>query len=566
MTNGKGTCEINALASGYAELIERLQARFLIELAGDKFIGAPDEKICKFKEAENFIIQKEMESIGADINLVHKTFYLSNNHSSVIARKKLNEDETIYTPFFSYKTQKLVDLPLFCIYVNQGTNGFAAGNTLEEACVQGLSEIIERYCAREFFLNPINLPTIPKKYYEKYTNLTSMISAIENLGFKLTIKDSSLNKNLPVVCIIFEDIKNPKNGVTIKFGAHPYFPIALERTLTEFLQGFEVFGKNHFKMKFHVNDNNVKNEKIIMENMVNKSFLKKNHPCIIKLLSEEKDYEFNKKTWYFGENISNKAMFNNLCQRILKYSDDIYIRDLSFLGFPTVLIYIPNISYYCVLNQEHFENISKIHEWNLFLNEDKFPQNKTMEELLKLCDFLCEKTSPKIEAVYPFRNIQARYLAFYCSIATSNKKRLRKYLKLILKEQCILKDPNKDNFVLRMYQGFKLYYKLYFANIEETKIKEIIEKKYSEEIYEAIVKSIKNINYNFDSIIDTIKNSPVKEEKNEILIKEIGKKLHQEYLKNTPNQNEIKKIIEKDSTENAKLKKMIIKIKKLFIS
>lgn len=40
----------------------------------------------------------------------------------------------------------------------------SAGNTIEEAVVQGLSEIIERYIQRRLFIEKPVLPTIPDDY------------------------------------------------------------------------------------------------------------------------------------------------------------------------------------------------------------------------------------------------------------------------------------------------------------------------------------------------------------------------------------------------------------------
>jgi ribosomal protein S12 methylthiotransferase accessory factor len=58
---------------------------------------------------------------------------------------------------------------------------------------------------------------------------------LEEQGFPVLVKDASLGGQYPVMCVT---LMNPRTGgVFASFGAHPSFEVALERSLTELLQG-----------------------------------------------------------------------------------------------------------------------------------------------------------------------------------------------------------------------------------------------------------------------------------------------------------------------------------------
>ena len=77
---------------------------------------------------------------------------------------------------------------------------------------------------------------------EKYPDILAGINALEEQGFPLVIKDASLGGQFPVMCVT---LMNPKTGgVFASFGAHPSLEVALERSLTELLQGRSFEGLN----------------------------------------------------------------------------------------------------------------------------------------------------------------------------------------------------------------------------------------------------------------------------------------------------------------------------------
>eukprot|EP01133_Synstelium_polycarpum_P020750 gene20750-24921_t len=121
-------------------------------------------------------------------------------------------------------------------------NGMSAGNTLAEAQVQCLSEIFERAVKREIIEGEIALPDVPQEVLAKYPGILAGIAGLEEQGFPVLVKDASLGGVYPLMCVT---LMNPRTGgVFASFGAHPSFEVALERSLTELLQGRSFEGLN----------------------------------------------------------------------------------------------------------------------------------------------------------------------------------------------------------------------------------------------------------------------------------------------------------------------------------
>jgi ribosomal protein S12 methylthiotransferase accessory factor len=122
------------------------------------------------------------------------------------------------------------------------SNGMSAGNTLVEAQVQCLSEIFERAVKREILEGEMALPDVPAAVLAQYPGIVAGIEALEAQGFPVLVKDASLGGVYPVMCVT---LMNPRTGgVFASFGAHPCMEVALERSLTELLQGRSFEGLN----------------------------------------------------------------------------------------------------------------------------------------------------------------------------------------------------------------------------------------------------------------------------------------------------------------------------------
>ncbi|MYN45767.1 OsmC domain/YcaO domain-containing protein [Pseudoduganella sp. FT93W] len=244
-TNGKGSTKESALASALGEYIERTSCNHFYagsywgeEIANAEFVHYPSERW--FKPGRKDALPKEildeycLAIYDADGEL--RGSHLIDTNSGNTARGicslpyvRQSDGATVYFP------SNLIE-NLFV------SNGMSAGNTLAEAQVQCLSEIFERAVKREILEGELALPDVPQEVLAKYPGIVAGIQGLEEQGFPVLVKDASLGGQYPVMCVT---LMNPRTGgVFASFGAHPSFEVALERSLTELLQGRSFEGLN----------------------------------------------------------------------------------------------------------------------------------------------------------------------------------------------------------------------------------------------------------------------------------------------------------------------------------
>lgn len=244
-TNGKGSTRESALASALGEFLERLNCNFFYndqfwgeEIANAGFVHAPDERW--FQPGPNDELPEAildeycLDIYNPDDELRGSHLFDTNSGNTrrgivCLPYVRQSDGETVYFP------SNLIE-NLFL------SNGMSAGNTLAEAQVQCLSEIFERAVKRQILEEEIALPDVPADVLARYPGILAGIQALEEQGFPVLVKDASLGGQYPVMCVT---LMNPRTGgVFASFGAHPSFEIALERSLTELLQGRSFEGLN----------------------------------------------------------------------------------------------------------------------------------------------------------------------------------------------------------------------------------------------------------------------------------------------------------------------------------
>ena len=131
--NGKGVSKELAMASALAELMERLQNNVLFphEFSFGTRIASgfdyyPDEK---------FIPASEFKAMNLS---------LPGNRT-----KERKDEGLLCVPFYSVRESIKRYLPVEILLNRHNTNGMCSGNTLQEALVQGISEIFERRTQRK---------------------------------------------------------------------------------------------------------------------------------------------------------------------------------------------------------------------------------------------------------------------------------------------------------------------------------------------------------------------------------------------------------------------------------
>ena len=244
-TNGKGATKESALCSALGEFIERLNCNFFYndqflgeDIANSEFVHYPNEKWFALTDddslPEGILDDYTREIYNPDGELCGSHLIDTNSGNKErgicsIPYVRQSDGETVYFP------SNLIE-NLFL------SNGMSAGNNFAEAKVQCLSEIFERAVKRQIIEQEIVLPDVPEAVLNKYPSIVAGIRGLEEQGFPIVVKDASLGGQFPVMCVT---LMNPKTGgVFASFGAHPSFEVALERSLTELLQGRSFEGLN----------------------------------------------------------------------------------------------------------------------------------------------------------------------------------------------------------------------------------------------------------------------------------------------------------------------------------
>ncbi|WP_419307396.1 OsmC domain/YcaO domain-containing protein [Chromohalobacter israelensis] len=244
-TNGKGATKEAALCSALGEFIERLSCNFFYNdqffgeaIADSAFVHYPSELWFPLEDDDGLpagLLDAHCRAIFDPDGELRGSHLIDTNSGrkdrGIVALpfKRRSDDETVYFP------SNLIEN----LYLS---NGMSAGNTLAEAEVQCLSEIFERAVKKEIIEQEIVLPDVPEEVLAKYPGIQEGIAALEAQGFPVLVKDASLGGRYPVMCVT---LMNPRTGgVFASFGAHPSFQVALERSLTELLQGRSFEGLN----------------------------------------------------------------------------------------------------------------------------------------------------------------------------------------------------------------------------------------------------------------------------------------------------------------------------------
>ena len=248
-TNGKGATKESALCSALGEFIERLSCNFFYndqffgeQIANSDFVHYPNERW--FQPGPEDALPADM------LDDYTRAIYDPEGElrgSHLIDTNSGRADRGIVAlPFVRQSDGELVYFPSNLIENLYLSNGMSAGNTLAEAQVQCLSEIFERAVKREIIEQELALPDVPDSVLAEFPAVVEAIAALEQQGFPVLVKDASLGGQFPVMCVA---LMNPRTGgVFASFGAHPSFQVALERSLTELLQGRSFEGLNDFPL------------------------------------------------------------------------------------------------------------------------------------------------------------------------------------------------------------------------------------------------------------------------------------------------------------------------------
>ena len=376
-TNGKGSSKESALCSALGEFIERLNCNFFYndqyfgeDIANSEFVHYPNEKWFPLTQNDKLpsgiLDQYCLEIYNSDGELKGSHLIDTNSGNKdrgicCIPYQRISDGETVYFP------SNLIE-NLFL------SNGMSAGNNLLEAKVQCLSEIFERAVKKQIIEQEITLPDVPKDILQRFPKILSGIKALEEQGFPVVIKDASLGGQFPVMNVT---LMNPKTGgVFASFGAHPSMEVALERSLTELLQGRSFEGLNDIK-KPTFNSFAIKEPENFVEHFIDSSGV-----ISWKFFSEKHDYEF--YDWDFSG--TNEQECETLLKILKDIGKEVYIAEFTNIG-TACRILVPDYSEIYPVEDLIWDNTNKA----LDFREDILNiHNLTDEQLVDLVERLEE--------------------------------------------------------------------------------------------------------------------------------------------------------------------------------
>lgn len=373
-TNGKGATKEGALASALGEFIERLNCNFFYndqfwgeDIANAEFVHYPDERW--FKPGRKDALPAEIldqycrEIYNPDGELCGSHLYDTNSGNI--------ERGICSLPFVRQSDGEVVYFPSNLIENLYLSNGMSAGNTLAEAQVQCLSEIFERAVKREILEGELALPDVPQEVLAKYPGILAGIQGLEEQGFPVLVKDASLGGAFPVMCVT---LMNPRTGgVFASFGAHPSFEVALERSLTELLQGRSFEGLNDLPQP------TFESHAVTEPNNFVEHFIDSSGVVSWRFFSAKADFEF--VEWDFsaeGDN-ANAEEAAALFGILEDMGKEVYMAVYQHLGATACRILVPDYSEIYPVDDLIWDNTNKA----LFFREDILNLHRLDDEALQ---------------------------------------------------------------------------------------------------------------------------------------------------------------------------------------
>ncbi|OIN91714.1 MAG: ribosomal protein S12 methylthiotransferase [Comamonadaceae bacterium CG1_02_60_18] len=349
-TNGKGATRLACLASALGEFCERLSNNYFWthyylgpELASARFVHYPQERWFDLPEDGTWpvgLLTPDLQQLYNPQGNVEA--------SSLVDFNSGNDERGICAiPYVRQRDGATVYFPVNIIGNLYVSNGMSAGNTAHEARAQALSEIFERAIKARIISQGLCLPDVPETVIARYPRIARGIAALREAGFGILVKDASLGGQYPVMNVT---LLNPADqGCYASFGAHPRFEVALERALTELLQGRALDALSGFPAPVFDLEETASSTNIEIH------FVDSSGVIHWKFLGDTPDFDF--VDWNFSNGTT--AEDDAWCvQRLHADGHDIYVAEFTHLGVVACRILVPGLSEIYPIDDLEFENNS----------------------------------------------------------------------------------------------------------------------------------------------------------------------------------------------------------------
>ena len=336
-TNGKGSSQKATLASALGEFFERLETNYFFSdywlqpiLEQQDWLYFPDEKKFSVEEYRSCLSPELWEIYDSEQRIRGEDLLSFNDEDSWIRCLPL------------YKVSRTGDFEKNPVYFPMNllsnlyaSNGLAAGNTQVEAQVQALSEVFERWVKNRILRENLCLPEVPDERLLNFPVVMEAIEKLRSLGIEVSVRDASLGGKYPVISVIL--FEQATGQCFVSFGAHPIFEVALERTLTESLQGrsleqLDGFQTPVFDEEVVASDENIENH-----------FIDASGLWHVRFIGHQADFDY--VDWdYAGEPTDTQGQWQQLVTTIEAEGHPIYLAEYEHYGVPACRVVVPGMS------------------------------------------------------------------------------------------------------------------------------------------------------------------------------------------------------------------------------
>ncbi len=232
---GKGSTAEQGEASALMEAIERYSGIF----QGDEI--RVKRRFTNFASGE--VIPPNDVLLFSDAQYRQHRAVPESEHSQMVPVPFDPSAEIEWSPVWSLRDERFKYLPTSLSYffykgpaeMSADSNGCAAGNTLEEAIVQGFLELVERDAYAIWWYNRLQRPEVDLSQFDD-SYIRDLRTQLAETGRRMWVLDVTSDLGVPSFVAISHWMQNGRENIEFGSGAHFDSRIALLRALTELNQ------------------------------------------------------------------------------------------------------------------------------------------------------------------------------------------------------------------------------------------------------------------------------------------------------------------------------------------
>ena len=449
-TNGKGKSRKASYASGLAEFYERLVSGFFFsyffvaEKDTNPFLYRPEETWFSFSDPSSLPTKSDNGKRLLNRDLIK--FYDPDNELLPEHLTDCNSghhpNKICALPFVSLTHQENIFFPTGLLANLYLSNGMAAGNNSWEARAQALSEIIERYVKNIIISKGIALPDIPNNQICRFPHLLKIVEELAASNLLVKIKDGSLGGRYPVICVLLTDCES--GGVYAGFGANLRFEVAVERTLTDLLQGRSLSMLRDFSQPSH-------NVELVADPMnLESHFIDSDGLLSWTMFRDKPDYPY--QPWDFSGSTQREC--NKLIKMINSWGFTPFCADTGSANFHGCRIIVPGMF-------EVIDDLIWNNRWQGCTIRDQLLKLHTLDDnqIADLIDSMerlglnddqtvADCIGVLFEQTSPWYDFHIGELRMYCHLALRDLEQANHYLQWSLDSKQLLQHPKEKQYQL----------------------------------------------------------------------------------------------------------------------